>query len=255
MRCGSGRIGCWRSGSRTAGAFPRRSWPARRAADLVVETTRKAYPDSRGAVPLALAAFRGRRGDRWADDRPRDGHGASRPSARVRPSTSPSPACCSMRARARAGPIAMPRDGVAGRPVGGPGAGEPRYVRARRVLVRSAPSAAGRCGGAGGALRRGAERALPGLRRQSARGRRTVAPSCCAGSGRPSPPAPISSRAPTTRAPAGCSTIWRRMPPAGAIAGARDPVASCCGTWGPSGRRGCSSAACRSATAGAIRPW
>ena len=81
----------------------------------------------------------------------------------------------------------------------------------------------------------------------------TAAPRCCAGSARPSRQSPRSSRAPTRRGRAACSTIWRRWPEAARIA-APASCASCCATSGRSGPRASSSAASRSATAGATRP-
>ena len=66
-------------------------------------------PRPRGALPLALAAFRGGRAGSLGRDRERHATGATDSSARGRNSTSPSPACCSMPARDRIGPIAMLR--------------------------------------------------------------------------------------------------------------------------------------------------
>ena len=138
------------------------------AADLVVETTRAAYPDARRAVPCALAAFRGRRraiaGPRSTGQRA----GAMRASARARPSTSPSSASCSTPAPGRAGAIATPATGASVGRSEGLALASLAMFAAGAVLVRSAPPAARRRRGAAEPDRRRPRPALPGDRRQSA---------------------------------------------------------------------------------------
>ena len=58
-------------------------------------TTRRSYPAARRAIPFALAALRGRRRGSMGTYRQDDVPGAMQPSARGRPSTSPSSAFCS----------------------------------------------------------------------------------------------------------------------------------------------------------------
>ena len=80
----------------------------------------------------------------------------------------------------------------------------------------------------------------------------TVAPSCCAGSGRRSRPGPTSSRAPTAPRPGGLFDHLAALAEGGAIAGAPHPLRVAAPPGGHLAVATRSSAACRSATAGAI---
>ena len=189
--------------------------------------------------------------DRWAAiDRATAWHDAARARARrLRPRHRQRPARCRRRA---ALVLSRCRDGCERRPLGGAGAGEPRHVRRRRILRRSAPPLARRCAALQAWPPTTLGRQLPGGATPIRWRASTAAPRCCAASARPLPPGPMSSRAPMHRAPgrpvrrSGRRIRWRT--PA-----ARLP--SCelsCAISGRSGRRGSSWAACRSAIAGAI---
>ena len=239
MRCVSGRIGCWRSGSRAASSTSASTWAGSAlAADLVVETTRTAYPDlamcrstRAGGISWSAGAIAGPRSiaaTHWRD-------------AAERARAAFDLAIVSVLLDAGAGPGWLYRDAAerrVGRPLRGSGAGEPRYVRSGRILVRPALAAAGRRGGPGGAItERTLARHFPGLRRQPAGGSSRAAPNCCAGSGRPS----------RRRSGHLCarrrSATGRPLRPSGGAGRRRThcraahPAPNCCGSLGPYGRR------------------
>ena len=252
MRCGSARIGCWRSGSRT-GCQHFRIDLARlgAAADLVVETTREAYPTLDVPFHSRWRHFVVGGEDRWAaiDDATPWRDAAERARAAF------DLAIISVLLDAGAGPQWSYRDADRrrqGRPIRGPGARQPCHVRAWRILRNRAVAVARRCRGARNPDRRSAAPPLPGDARTIRWRASKAARRCCAGSVPRSRQSLRSSRAPMRRVRVACSTIWPRWPPDGhrRACHPRRAAAPPRRRYGP---RASSLAASPWATAGAIR--
>ena len=189
--------------------------------------------------------------DRWADDRPR--HALAR---RQRARTGGFDlAIVSVLLDAGAGPHWVYRDAATGARVGrSEGLALASLAMFADGAFSSDPASPLRADAA--ALRRhgrrGSAPALPGQRRQPAGGPRRPRRRCCAGSAPPWRRARLSSRAPMTPRPGGLFDHLAGLAEGGRHRRRPPSCTRCCGTWGRSGPRGWSSAACRSATAGAI---
>ena len=187
------------------------------AADLVVETTRAAYPGLDVPFHSRWRHFAVGGQDRWAaidDATPWDDE-AERARAAF------DLAITSVLLDAGAGPQWAYRDpdtGASDRPIRGPGAGEPRHVRAGRVLPQSLRSFAGRCQGARKPDRRSAGPPLSSDRGQPVGGCGRVARRCSAVSAPRLRHSPRSSRASMRRDPAGSIDHLAALAGGGSIA-------------------------------------
>ena len=130
-----------------AAEFPHRSRSPGRRRRSRARDHAQGLSRARRAVPFALAAFRRRRRRSLGRDRPARPNGPIARRARGPRSISPSSACCSMPAPGRRGATAIRRPASAiGRSEGLALASLAMFAR-RRILVRSARSAARRCRG------------------------------------------------------------------------------------------------------------
>ncbi len=150
-----------------AAAFPRRSRPPRCGGRPGGRDHPRGLSRARRALPCPLAALRGRGprplgGDRQVNRVARCRRAGTRG---LRPRHCQRPARCRGRAALDLSRCGQRRDG---RPLRGTGARQPRHVRRRGLLVRSAPPPARRRSGAAELDQRRPGPALPGDRRQPA---------------------------------------------------------------------------------------
>ena len=223
------------------------------AAELVIATTRKAYPSLDVPFHSRWRHFVVGGVDRWAaiDRRHAWRDAAAARARRVRPRHRQRAA----RRRRRAGlAFRDPESGRADRPLRGAGAGEPRHVRDGRVLGLSERSAAGR--------RARRWQSLPEQR--CSRGFQVSADNPLLGARRPRrPAAPArqtvaatrrrSSRATTRRVPAGSSIIWLHSREGSSDRRAHHPVGVADASRADLAVAADARRRCRSAIAGAIR--